>query len=524
MNTTEENGAGLAPATTGASILPQTLEYGQNPIIKKQEIPVPFTNADSLFAMLTFVCGYLFVWLINPSGLGFGVTLFTAVFCTMTLLYLKGRGISAPKQSNFWLALILLSSVNFSIFTNVSLQFFNFLFLMGCAVYWVAVMTSGRMEKNLGAYFLPDITNQLFKVPFANFGCASKIVKRTAVKNKKSKLLLASLGGALAILPIFCIVLSLLMQADGTFQALMRKITDDVGSHILNFLFRLLPAFLTGSYLFGLLYGNIQKRRTDAITAEKAANFSQKCKRFPAAAAITALVLLCALYLFFFGSQTAALFTAFSSQGPDGVTFAEYARRGFFELCEVAFINFGVMAFSAFFTSQSEVESRIMRIMHVFLSAETLLLIAIALSKMILYIDRYGLTPKRVYTSWFMIVLAIVFIIVIVSRFKKINLARNIVLSFVICFMLLCYANVDGMIVKYNIGRYQSGTLKTVDVDVLYGAQDAAKPYVLELYGNVNDHQLKTELESFLLGQNESDSPFQEMNLQKLTARRLHME
>lgn len=523
MNTTEENGAFSAPATTGVPVLPETLRYGQTPIPRKLVIPVPFNNTDSLFALLFLVCGYLFVWLITPESLGFGVTLFTAAFCTVTLLYLKNRGIPVPGRSHFWLALTLLSSVNFSLFTNVSLQFFNFLFLMGCAVYWVAVLTSGRMEKELGAYFLPDMVNQLFKVPFLNFGCAARIIKGTAVKNKKSKIFLASLGGALAVLPVFCIVLSLLMQADGAFQDLMQRITNDVWEHIVNFLLRLLPAFLTGSYMFGLLYGNIQKRRVDSITAEKSAKFSEKCKIFPSAAAVTALVLLCALYLVFFGAQTAALFSAFSGQGPQGITFSEFARRGFFELCQVALINFGVMIFSSVFIRTEEGEFRIVRMMQVFLSAETLLLIASALSKMILYISRYGLTPKRVYTSWFMMVLAAVFIIIIISRFKKINLTRNIVLTFAMFFLLLCYANVDGMIIKYNIDRYQSGTLKTVDVDMLYGAPDAAKPYVLELYRNVNDRQLKTELETFLLGQDEFESSFQEMNLQKLTARRLQL-
>ena len=522
MNTTEENGVGSVPVTTGAPVLPSTLGYGQIRASKKPEIPIPFTGTDSLFALLFLVCGYLFVWLITP-GFGFGVTLFTFAFCTVTLLYLKNRRIPVPRQSHFWLALTLLSSINFSLFTNVSLQFFNFLFLMGCAVYWIAVLTSGRMEETLGVYFLPDMVNQFFKVPFLNFGCAAKIIRGTAVKNKKSKVFLASLGGALAVLPVFCIVLSLLMQADGAFQDLMRQITDDVGEHIVNFLLRLLPAFLTGSYLFGLLYGNIQKRRVDSITAEKAAKFSEKCKIFPSAAAVTALVLLCALYLVFFGAQTAALFSAFSGQGPQGTTFAEFARRGFFELCEVVMINFGVLIFSSVFINTEEGEFRFVRMMQVLLSAETLLLIASALSKMVLYISRYGLTPKRVYTSWFMVVLAIVFIIIIVSRFKKINLTRDIVLTFAICFLLLCYANVDGMIIKYNIDRYQSGTLKTVDVDMLYGAPDAAKPYALELYKNVSDHQMKTELETFLLGQNESAGPFQEMNLQKLTARRLQL-
>ncbi|WP_444660005.1 DUF4153 domain-containing protein [Caproiciproducens sp. R2] len=524
MNIAEENGTASVPVTTGAPVLPSTLGYGQIPAAKRSEIPIPFTGTDTLFALLFLVCGYLFVWLITPECFGLGVTLFTAAFCTLVLLYLKNRGKPVPKNSWFWLALVVLSSVNFSLFTNVSLQFLNFLFLMGCAVYWVAVLTSGRMEERLGACFMPDMVNQLFKIPFLNFGCASKIIRRSAVKNKKSRVLLASLGGALAALPVLWIVLSLLMQADGAFQALVKQFSADVGTHIVNFLFRLLPAFLTGSYLFGLLYGNIQKRRADSITAEKAAKFSEKCRVVPTAAAVTGIVLLCILYLIFFGAQTASLFSAFSGQGQNGLTLAEFARRGFFELCKVATINFAVITFSSVLIRREEGEFRLMRAIHIFLSTETLLLIASALSKMILYIARYGLTPKRVYTSWFMAVLAVIFVLIIVSRFKKINLARSIVLTCAVSFLILCYANIDGRIVRYNIGRYQSGTLETVDVGIMYGAPDAAKPYALELYRNTKDASLKKDLENFLRDQNPQKIEFQQMNLQKWTALRLPME
>lgn len=524
MNITEEAGVNSAPQTTGAPNPPAVLGYGQILNQKRAEIPVPFTNSDAVFALIAFVCGYFFVWLIHPFRLGFGVTLFTFLFCGVTLMYVKKRMVSIPGQSRFWLALILLSAVNFSLFSNVSLQFLNLLFLMGCTVYWVAALTSNRIEKSIGSYFLPDMVNQLIKVPFGNFNCAVKIIKGTAVKNKKSKVLFTALCGVLAIIPVICVVVSLLIQADESFQTMMQRLTSSFGQEFVNFLLRLLPSFLVGSYLFGLLYGNIEKRRVDTITAEKVKSVSQRCKKFPAVASITALCLLCGVYLLFFGTQTVSLFSAFYNQRPNGVTYSEYARRGFFELCKVVFINLGVMAISSVFTSRNDREHKILRIVNVVLSVETLLLITTALSKMILYINSYGLTQKRVYTSCFMILLFAVFFILIAAQFKKINLTRNIVLTGILCFMVVCYANVDGLIAGYNIDRYQNGTLQTIDVNLMYHAPDASKPYALELYQNTSDPKLKEELKQFLLSQNENTGSFQEMNLQQLLAHRLDVK
>ena len=56
----------------------------------------------------------------------------------------------------------------------------------------------------------------------------------------------------------------------------------------------------------------------------------------------------------------------------------------------------------------------------------------------------------------------------IVAQFRRVNLAKALVLAFSICFLLLCYSNVDGLIARYNIGRYQAGTLDSVDLEALY--------------------------------------------------------
>ena len=95
MNINEEVGANPVPQTTGASNSPTLLDYGQQTVPQRTAIPVPFTNVDTLFTALVFVCGYLFVWLVNPFSLGFGVTAFTLCFCCF--IY-KLRNIFGPKS------------------------------------------------------------------------------------------------------------------------------------------------------------------------------------------------------------------------------------------------------------------------------------------------------------------------------------------------------------------------------------------------------------------------------------------
>ena len=99
---------------------------------------------------------------------------------------------------------------------------------------------------------------------------------------------------------------------------------------------------------------------------------------------------------------------------------------------------------------------------------------------------------------------------------------KSVVLTFVIGFLVLCYANVDGIIVKYNIDRYQNGTLQNIDLSTVYSSLDASKPYVFELYQSTSDQKLKGELKNIL--QSKTSVPYQGMNFQKLWARTLNAE
>jgi hypothetical protein len=155
----------------------------------------------------------------------------------------------------------------------------------------------------------------------------------------------------------------------------------------------------------------------------------------------------------------------------------------------------------------------------------TMMLIATAVSKMGMYISYYGLTQLRVYTTWFMILLFLVFVIVAARQFKHFNGFKMALISFVLFFMLLCYANVDGMIAKYNIDAYREGDLQGVDVGALSELSDAAVPYLFELYQETQDPEMKSSIEAVIFGvydggavRDPYDSTFRDFNFEKYKA------
>ena len=116
------------------------------------------------------------------------------------------------------------------------------------------------------------------------------------------------------------------------------------------------------------------------------------------------------------------------------------------------------------------------------LSVFTLVLMSTAMSKLVLYIKAYGLTPKRVHAAWFMAVLAVMFLIVTVKQFiLKIKLLPICVSVCVVMFAALALSGSGSAIAKYNVDRYLDGSLKTIDVMALEDLGDEAVPQLIRL-------------------------------------------
>ena len=488
----------------------------ENIVLKPEKV---FNTADIGFSFAMLACGFLYWNLIDFLRLGAGVALFAVILFGTSYIYLSKSKVKRSRWSFAPLLLASLSALQFVLFDNRIIGELNFLFISVLFIYWICLATGRRIDKKLSAYIVGDAVKQMLSMPFLNFGCCASGVKSFS-KYGKIKGILPAIIGIVLFLPLLLWVLYLLWSADLAFEKFINSAVEVISveriiMYAVQFVFGIPVAF----YLYGSVYGNVKGRYAERITAESVDNAAKVARFAPKAAIYSVLTAFNTIYLLFFGVQAAYLFSAFGGDLPEVFTYAEYARRGFFELCAVAGINLGILLVSHLTVKRSEDENpRTLRIETLLISLFTILLIATALSKMVMYIDAYGLTQLRVFTSWFMILLLFVFVVICIRQFKKFNSARLIILGFVLMFMALSYGNVDGVIAKYNIERYEAGTLTTFDADMLGSLSDAAVPHIYDMYLRTGerDVEMRERLKA-AIREREPDGrgSFREFNLQK---------
>jgi Domain of unknown function (DUF4153) len=116
--------------------------------------------------------------------------------------------------------------------------------------------------------------------------------------------------------------------------------------------------------------------------------------RIGTAESVTVLVALDALFAVFVALQATYLFGGLDTLAASGLTYAEYARRGFFELLAVAFGAAGVILLFEAFVKQ---RSRAYVVAAIGLVALTLVVLGSAYLRLRLYQDAYGWTELRFY-------------------------------------------------------------------------------------------------------------------------------
>ena len=442
-----------------------------------------FSAADIYLAFTMIVCGFLYWNLIHLYMFGAGVTAFAAVLFAVSFIYLSRSGIKQNPRSLTCLVLAGLSAAQFLIFDNQFISGLNFIFLSALFIYWICLTTGRRIDKELCVYIIGDAVKQGLSVTFLNFGCCASGVK-SCFKHRRLKGILSAIIGLLIFLPLIAAVIGLLMSADLAFENFISRVSDfirieKVWVYIWQFVIGMPVAF----YLYGSIYGNAKGRNIDRITAASVDKAARIIKIAPKVTIYSALTVFNIIYFVFFAVQAVYLFSAFGGNLPEAFTYAEYARRGFFELCAVSGINLGVFIITNLTLKREKGEDpKMLRVETILISLFTILLIATALSKMAMYISAYGLTELRVFTSWFMMLLLFVFCVICFRQIKKFNSARVVIVGFVFMFLVLSYSNVDGLIAKYNISRYESGTLSTFDIDMINDLSDAAVPHIYGLY------------------------------------------
>ena len=418
-----------------------------------------FTLLDTLFAVWYLILARLYWELfVSWSGQPPFVWLFAVLYALTVLAWaqLSGHDVCRQGESWYWLGVVLALSAASSQGGGLLGPFVAFLAAQAVAAYWTLSVT-GRLSKSVTSNWLFfDGLNALLVVPFGNFlrlfAALARTVQRFAGGGKPAaKKALAVAGGAVLAAVVLMVSVPLLCAADDRFASQMRALTDAfqmiLNLHELRVWFCALPVAL---YLYGLAFGAVHARRTSNFNRRDVCELQRSVRVLPRSTVVTALAVLCAVYALFLVLQAATLAQALAGDLPEGFTYAEYARQGFFELCRVATVNLCALACLAVCSRDRMRESRVLQASGGALCAATLLLIAVAMTKMGLYITVFGLTEKRILVTVFLVWTALVFILLWVSLLRRIEVVRISLLAGAAIFTLLCVLPIPSWIDEFN--------------------------------------------------------------------------
>ena len=191
------------------------------------------------------------------------------------------------------------------------------------------------------------------------------------------------------------------------------------------------------------------------------------------------LVVLNALFAAFIGVQLAVLFGGYTAVlRSTGLTYAEYARQGFWQLLVVTVLTLAVLALALRWAPRSRSrDPLIVRSTLGVLCLLTLVVVASALRRMDLYVGAYGLTRLRVSVAGMEIWLGVVLVLLMASGLVRGGvrwLPRAVLASAVLGVLVFAGVSPDGLIASQNADRFQQ--TGRIDLDYLRGLSADAVP------------------------------------------------
>lgn len=432
-----------------------------------------YTKFEAGFAWISVLFGYFLcrAFPFSEYRLGTFITMLLCISAGIVALYRKG--IKPCGRACFSLAASIVFVFSFIASTDSLSLLISLFGSVSAYCFFVYTATGNRLEG--GDFILLDMLRAMRGYD----GYASKDAVRIMFSGKKGalkSLLKIGIGLVCAILPTTIVVA--LLSFDGRFSAILGSIGKFFGDiNLVSHVFSLIFGFLIALYIFGVYKLNTEQRRDDR--REGYVRTVESIRFVPALTVGAALAPLVAVYIIFFVSQWEYYLSGFSGVLPEGVyNYAEYARDGFFELCAVSGVNFCILiGVGMLMRRRGNADKLFLRIVNILFSVMTLVLIGTAMSKMALYIDVYGLTEKRLLSSWLMVLLAILFIIIIIAQFaSKIKLITASLAVVCIASAVLALCDYRAVIASYNVEKYLSGDIETIDVHELYLLGESSVP------------------------------------------------
>jgi hypothetical protein len=283
--------------------------------------------------------------------------------------------------------------------------------------------------------------------------------------------------GLLLAVPLLFLFGGLFVAADAVFAKSVERVFDvDTEQAVSHGTFALVVALLSGGFLRWMLLREAEERPAGAPSAAAARR---------ATGGIEVGVVLAALDLLFLAFVVVQLRYLFG--GADrvlvspGLTYAEYARRGFFELVTASALALPLLlGLHALLPRGKVVPERAFRLLATAMLVMLAVIQTSALQRMRLYQDAYGLTELRFYTTAFMGWLAVLFawFFATVLCGRRQRFAWGMLTTGFAAIALLNTLNPDAIIARTNLARAAQG--KPFDAGYLAALSADAVPALVD--------------------------------------------
>lgn len=453
--------------------------------IKKKELVDSKINITEKITTMSFalILGIIYDYLFTGKSTGISYIIFQAIFIIFFLWTVRERGkIEKSFEWNILISAFLLSAA-FGLHSNVILNAINFIIIPLLIVSYT-ILIRYKNTKWDDFSFLENIVDRISILTFINMSKPLKFTKEVIERRKKREINSTQkniIKGLLISIPLLIVIVLLLTSADMVFHYYIRNIASGFNNFsIWKTIGHLIVIIFISLYLFGYVWSFKYKDNGIIVKTER------KTMQWEPATILTIIFVINVVYLLFSIIQFSYLYVGIDTL-PKGFNYAEYARKGFFQLTTVTVINFTIVLCSMkFMKKDNPVTNKIGNMFLSLLIIFTFNMLFSAHYKMSLYEKSYGLTYLRVFVHVFMLLLFILITIALIGVWnKKVPIAKASIVVTLIVYILLNYMNVDRLIARKNIERYH----RTQNIDINYLTQLSydATPELVKLINDENE-------------------------------------
>ncbi|MDQ0199756.1 DUF4153 domain-containing protein [Neobacillus ginsengisoli] len=471
-------------------------------------------KSDWLFLLLCLLLGILAEEAFFFGG-EIGISYFIFIAAFYSVFFWRYRHYPFSHQRLGYLVLMCIWLLSAGYFINNSQLFYvlNLLVIPGLVIFHLVLVTSPKSWQWNRPVFLSYLLSRL--VDSVKYNAAFTMIFgkifNQGVDQNKSLLWKKIFIGILISVPVLAVVLNLLMSADSQFDRLIGGIPQ--WFRVINAVsvFRIIIILIYTFAFFGFMQTLLHKQLKANQT-----NINFNIPQIDSIISLTVLVIINAVYILF----TIVQFKYFFSGTLQGdFTYAQYARKGFFELLFVTLINLSITVLVLTFVERvTGVLKRLTQFMLTILVLSSAIMLFSAFLRMGMYEEAYGFTFLRVLVHSFMIFLCIIFAYTLVKIWvEKLSLFHFYFIASLIYYSAITVIDLDKIVVKENINRFE--TSGKIDLHYLNNLSYSGVLGLIDLYEK-NPHVM--DLKGILLLRKEEAlkvyRPWQSYNWKKAQA------